>query len=69
MRRYRAFLRGINLGRRRVAMDELREHFEALGLADRGEVLACPLTDSRTSFDLIDDASDAQPGVRPHTRS
>lgn len=34
MPRYCAFLHGINLGRRRVTMDELREHFEALGLAD-----------------------------------
>lgn len=32
MTRYVAFLRGINLGNRRVAMADLRGHFEALGL-------------------------------------
>lgn len=31
MPRYVAFLRGINLGTRRVQMDALRRHFEALG--------------------------------------
>jgi uncharacterized protein (DUF1697 family) len=34
MPRYVAFLRGINLGRRRPAMSELREHFEELGFAN-----------------------------------
>jgi uncharacterized protein (DUF1697 family) len=33
MTRYIAFLRAINVGGRRVKMDELRGHFEALGLA------------------------------------
>ena len=32
MSRYVAFLRGINLGNRRVTMDRLREEFEAFGL-------------------------------------
>jgi uncharacterized protein (DUF1697 family) len=31
MNRYVAFLRGMNLGRRRIKNDELRSHFEALG--------------------------------------
>jgi uncharacterized protein (DUF1697 family) len=31
MNRYVAFLRGMNLGNRRIANDELRSHFEALG--------------------------------------
>jgi len=34
MERYVAFLRGMNLGRRRIANDELRAEFEALGFAD-----------------------------------
>jgi uncharacterized protein (DUF1697 family) len=34
MARYVAFLRGINLGGRRIANDELRSHFEALGCED-----------------------------------
>lgn len=34
MDRYVAFLRGMNLGRRRIANDELRSHFEALGCED-----------------------------------
>ena len=34
MNRHVAFLRGINLGRRRVKMDELRRAFEAFGLSD-----------------------------------
>ena len=33
MPRCAAFLRGINLGRRRLSNDELRAHFEALGFA------------------------------------
>ena len=32
MPQYLAFLRGINLGRRRIRMDELRAHFEAMKL-------------------------------------
>jgi uncharacterized protein (DUF1697 family) len=32
MTRYVAFLRGINLGKRRVKMEKLRRHFEELGL-------------------------------------
>lgn len=31
MNRYVAFLRGMNLGNRRIANDDLRSHFEALG--------------------------------------
>ncbi|HSK20223.1 MAG TPA: DUF1697 domain-containing protein [Longimicrobiales bacterium] len=34
MNRHVAFLRGINLGRRRVKMDDLRRAFEAFGLSD-----------------------------------
>jgi uncharacterized protein (DUF1697 family) len=34
MNRYVAFLRGMNLGGRRITNDDLRSHFEALGCAD-----------------------------------
>ncbi len=34
MNRYVAFLRGMNLGNRRIANDDLRSHFEALGCED-----------------------------------
>jgi uncharacterized protein (DUF1697 family) len=34
MERYAAFLRGMNLGGRRIKNDELRREFEALGFAD-----------------------------------
>jgi uncharacterized protein (DUF1697 family) len=34
MNRYVAFLRGMNLGGRRITNDELRSHFEALGCED-----------------------------------
>ncbi|HEY5815234.1 MAG TPA: DUF1697 domain-containing protein [Solirubrobacterales bacterium] len=34
MARYVAFLRGMNLGGRRIANDDLRSHFEALGCED-----------------------------------
>jgi uncharacterized protein (DUF1697 family) len=34
MNRHVAFLRGMNLGNRRIANDELRAHFEALGCED-----------------------------------
>lgn len=40
MTRYVAFLRGINLGRRRLRMAELRRHLTALGLGDVQTVLA-----------------------------
>lgn len=33
MRRYVAFLRGMNLGRRRIKNEELRRHFEEMGFA------------------------------------
>lgn len=36
MNRYVAFLRGMNLGGRRITNDELRAHFEALGCEDVG---------------------------------
>ena len=39
-RRLVAFLRGINLGGRRVTNDELRTHFEALGLTGAAPFLA-----------------------------
>lgn len=34
MPRFAAFLRGMNLGRRRITNDDLRTHVEALGFAD-----------------------------------
>lgn len=34
MPRFAAFLRGMNLGRRRISNDDLRAHVEALGFAD-----------------------------------
>lgn len=34
MSRYVAFLRGMNLGKRRIKNEELRAHFEAMGLED-----------------------------------
>lgn len=40
MPRYVAFLRGINLGKRRVTSDELREHFAALGFTDVATFIA-----------------------------
>lgn len=40
MKRYAAFLRGINLGRRRVKMADLRRHLEALDVENVGTILA-----------------------------
>lgn len=40
MSRYAAFLRGMNLGNRRITNDELRSHFVALGFSDVGTFLA-----------------------------
>jgi uncharacterized protein (DUF1697 family) len=40
MPRYAAFLRGINLGNRRLTMNELRRHFEALEVDDVATFLA-----------------------------
>jgi uncharacterized protein (DUF1697 family) len=40
MRRYAAFLRGINLGGRRLKMDELRGHFEALDVENVSTFIA-----------------------------
>ncbi|HEX8752479.1 MAG TPA: DUF1697 domain-containing protein [Solirubrobacterales bacterium] len=34
MKRYAAFLRGMNLGKRRITNAELREHFEKMGMAE-----------------------------------
>src|SRR5215211_629943 len=34
MSRYVAFLRGMNLGKRRIKNEELRAHFEAMGLEE-----------------------------------
>ena len=34
MERYVAFLRGMNLGKRRIKNEELRREFEALGFED-----------------------------------
>src|SRR5689334_7577600 len=36
MDRYVAFLRGMNLGKRRIKNEELRRHFEAMGLEKVG---------------------------------
>jgi uncharacterized protein (DUF1697 family) len=38
--RYVAFLRGINLGKRRVKMEDLRDHFAALGFANVATYIA-----------------------------
>ena len=38
--RYVAFLRGINLGRRRVRMEDLRRHFEEAGFSQVSTVVA-----------------------------
>ncbi|NIP60050.1 MAG: DUF1697 domain-containing protein, partial [Gemmatimonadetes bacterium] len=40
MSRHVAFLRGINLGDRRVKMDRLRRHFEAMDLGDVATFIA-----------------------------
>lgn len=40
MTRYAAFLRGMNLGNRRITNDELRSRFEDLGLEEVGTFLA-----------------------------
>ncbi len=40
MPRYVAFLRGINLGKRRPKMDDLRRHFETLGYKDVSTYIA-----------------------------
>lgn len=40
MKRYAAFLRGINLGRRRVKMADLRRHIEVLDVENVGTILA-----------------------------
>ena len=40
MIRYAAFLRGMNLGNRRITNDELRSHFTALGFGGVGTFLA-----------------------------
>lgn len=40
MNRYAAFLRGMNLGNRRITNDELRSHFTALGFGGVGTFLA-----------------------------
>src|SRR5690242_5979860 len=34
MNRYVAFLRGMNLGKRRIKNEELRQHFEAMGFEE-----------------------------------
>lgn len=57
-----AFLRGINLGRRRVKMDELRVHFEALKftrvatfIASGNVIFEGKTADARTLEKLIED--------------
>lgn len=53
MTRYVAFLRGINLGKRRVKMADLRRHVEALGFEGVGTFIA--------SGNVIFDHEDADP--------
>ena len=38
MERYVAFLRGMNLGGRRIKNEELKREFEQLGLGDEGQL-------------------------------
>ena len=52
MTRYVAFLRGINLGKRRVKMAALRGHFEVLGLED----IASHGASGNVAFDAPDTA-------------
>ena len=59
MNRYVAFLRGMNLGDRRITNDELRSHFEALGC---GEVATF-----RASGNVIF-ASDGEPATKLTSR-
>lgn len=59
MTRYVAFLRGMNLGNRRITNDELRAHFEALeGLAGVGTFLASGnvVFDAEAGPDELEDA-------------
>lgn len=50
-----AFLRGINLGRRRLKMEELQGHFEALGLEDVATYLASGNVLFRSGAGALDD--------------
>jgi uncharacterized protein (DUF1697 family) len=52
MERYVAFLRGMNLGNRRIANDELRARFEELGLSD--------VASFRASGNVIFDSEDGE---------
>ncbi len=53
MPRHAAFLRGMNLGRRRISSTDLRAHVEALGFAD--------VATFRASGNVIFDAPDGEP--------
>jgi len=49
MERYVAFLRGMNLGGRRIKNDELRREFEALVAASKGKLQVALLLDAPTN--------------------
>lgn len=61
-RRLVAFLRGINLGNRRLKMDELRGHFEALDL----EGVATYLSSGNVVFDAAGDPAGLEARVEAH---
>jgi uncharacterized protein (DUF1697 family) len=60
MERYVAFLRGMNLGKRRIKNDELRAEFEALGFAG--------VATFRASGNVIFGADDGEPEAALTTR-
>lgn len=63
MDRYAAFLRGINLGRRRVKMADLRRHLEALGVENVGTILAS----GNVVFDApAGDPQELEPRIEAH---
>lgn len=63
MTRYVAFLRGMNLGNRRIKNDELRVHFEALeGLSD----VATFLASGNVIFDAEADPRELETGIETH---
>ncbi len=66
MTRYAAFLRGINLGNRRIKMDDLRAHFEALeGLDD----VATFIASGNVVFDTdADDVGGLETVIEAHLR-
>lgn len=65
MTRYVAFLRGMNLGNRRIKNDELRAHFEALdGLSD----VATFLASGNVIFDAGAEPRELETGIETHLR-